>query len=286
MNAPLKLDDQIPALEAANMEYLISVIRTLGTRYFTVSLMSFLAEICKADHYAIFGITAVQPFHIIGVSRDGTDTAKRQSILYISGTYWKSDAMMQRAQQELDANVIWTDHMAIKKLPRGDFRSRIYSQTHVSERAVMFGGRQQPAFLLSILRTSHGVGDSSLNSEAFKRCAPILAPIIGKHLEINNSRLDASLALTSLDMIAETLATSALSLAAREREVCARVIYGMSTTGIALDLEIGEETVSTYRKRAYQRLGISSQRELVIWYLGLWGKRGLTAPCDPPSGPC
>lgn len=270
MNAPLQLDYRIPALESANMEYLISVIRTLGTRQFAVSLMSFLAETCNADHYAIFEVTHAQPFQMIGVSRDGTDTAKRQSMLYVSGSYWRSDPMMRRAQRELEANAIWTDHVAIRKLPRGDFRSRVYGQTHVSERAVMFGGGQQPAFLLSILRTSRGVGDSCLNSEALKCCAPILAPIIGKHLEINNSRPDASLALISLDMIAETLATYALYLSAREREVCARVIYGMSTTGIALDLEIGEETVSTYRKRAYQRLGISSQRELVIWYLGLW----------------
>ena len=37
----------------------------------------------------------------------------------------------------------------------------------------------------------------------------------------------------------------------------------------ALDLEVGEETVATYRKRAYQRLGIGSRHELFQLYLAL-----------------
>ena len=48
------------------------------------------------------------------------------------------------------------------------------------------------------------------------------------------------------------------------------MLYGLSTVGIALDLEIGEESVKTYRKRAYQRLRIGTERELLTWYLALW----------------
>ena len=48
----------------------------------------------------------------------------------------------------------------------------------------------------------------------------------------------------------------------RESEVCARIILGYSTTAIALNLGITENTVATIRKRAYSRLNISSQNEL------------------------
>jgi DNA-binding CsgD family transcriptional regulator len=54
--------------------------------------------------------------------------------------------------------------------------------------------------------------------------------------------------------------------------VCARVLYGLSSTAIALDLDVGEETVKTYRKRAYQRLAIGSERELLNWYLAQWSR--------------
>src|SRR5690606_16731246 len=63
----------------------------------------------------------------------------------------------------------------------------------------------------------------------------------------------------------------------REVEVCARILHGMSSIGIALDLGVSEETVRTYRKRSYQRLQIASERELLVWYLDLWSTwRGLS----------
>ena len=46
--------------------------------------------------------------------------------------------------------------------------------------------------------------------------------------------------------------------------------------GIASRLNIGEETVKTYRKRAYQRLGKATQRELLNWYIERWGQRSVS----------
>lgn len=51
-------------------------------------------------------------------------------------------------------------------------------------------------------------------------------------------------------------------LTGREIDVCARSLSGMTAEGIGLELEIKKSSVVTYRKRAYERLGISSQHEL------------------------
>lgn len=48
----------------------------------------------------------------------------------------------------------------------------------------------------------------------------------------------------------------------RELDVCARTLIGLTAEGIALDLNIKKTSVLTYRKRAYARLGISSQTQL------------------------
>lgn len=48
----------------------------------------------------------------------------------------------------------------------------------------------------------------------------------------------------------------------REQEVCARATLGMSVEATALDLGIAKTSVMTYRKRGYQRLGVSSVHEL------------------------
>lgn len=51
-------------------------------------------------------------------------------------------------------------------------------------------------------------------------------------------------------------------LTSRELDVCSRSLLGMTAEGTALDLDIKISSVVTYRKRAYARLGISSQAEL------------------------
>jgi DNA-binding CsgD family transcriptional regulator len=49
----------------------------------------------------------------------------------------------------------------------------------------------------------------------------------------------------------------------REAEVCTAIMLGMTSEAIALKLGISVNTVLTYRKRAYSRLNISCQNELM-----------------------
>ena len=52
-------------------------------------------------------------------------------------------------------------------------------------------------------------------------------------------------------------------LTRRELDVCVGIMQGKSSEAIALALGISVNTVLTYRKRAYARLGISSHNELM-----------------------
>jgi len=52
------------------------------------------------------------------------------------------------------------------------------------------------------------------------------------------------------------------ALTLRERQTCARAAVGMTAAGAALDLGIAVSSILTYRKRAYQRLGVTSACEL------------------------
>lgn len=58
------------------------------------------------------------------------------------------------------------------------------------------------------------------------------------------------------------LAALERGLTQRELDVCARTLIGLTAEGIALDLNIKKTSVLTYRKRAYARLGVSSQTQL------------------------
>jgi DNA-binding NarL/FixJ family response regulator len=101
------------------------------------------------------------------------------------------------------------------------------------------------------------------------RSAELLMSVLAKHADVRQSRPNVAQALTELPEI-EACIVATSNLPRREAEVSARILYGLSSIGIALDLSVSEETVKTYRKRAYQRLGIGSERELLTWYLARW----------------
>lgn len=88
----------------------------------------------------------------------------------------------------------------------------------------------------------------------------LLTPLIDRHRilvgEVVENRADRIVELE------QRFAQRYPALTPREREVCARAAIGISVEGCALDLGIGASSVLTYRKRAYQRLGISSAYEL------------------------
>ena len=52
------------------------------------------------------------------------------------------------------------------------------------------------------------------------------------------------------------------SLSEREREVCQGILSGKKAERIASDMDVAPSTVVTYRKRAYEKLGISSRSSL------------------------
>ncbi|TKW76868.1 MAG: hypothetical protein DI543_18695, partial [Bradyrhizobium icense] len=65
------------------------------------------------------------------------------------------------------------------------------------------------------------------------------------------------------------------ALTGREKEVCLRILSGFSSEAIAAELGISLHSALTYRKRAYEKLGISAQNELFGMVLRLMVSRSL-----------
>ncbi|WP_245258617.1 helix-turn-helix transcriptional regulator [Methylopila sp. M107] len=57
------------------------------------------------------------------------------------------------------------------------------------------------------------------------------------------------------------------AISPREAEVCAHIAIGYNINAISMLLGISQNTASTHRKRAYAKLGISSQNELFTRYI-------------------
>jgi DNA-binding CsgD family transcriptional regulator len=105
-----------------------------------------------------------------------------------------------------------------------------------------------------------------------------LAGLAAKHAQLAEAAAPIRPLRLSIDGIVALLRALGAGLTEREMAVLARLVSGLTTEGCALELGLRPCSVATYRRRAYQRLNISSQSELFALLLA----RG--ARCHPTGG--
>lgn len=94
--------------------------------------------------------------------------------------------------------------------------------------------------------------------------APAIGASVARHFQ------QAATATPDQNLAALFATRAPLSaLTPREQDVCRRILLGFSSEAISQVLGISLHSTLTYRKRAYERLGISSQNELFSIVLGL-----------------
>jgi DNA-binding CsgD family transcriptional regulator len=107
---------------------------------------------------------------------------------------------------------------------------------------------------------------AAIEVERLTRAAPAVSATVARHFqEARSPDLDPGRRLANL--LAGSPPFDALT--GREREVCRRILLGFSSEAISAELGISLHSTLTYRKRAYEKLGISSQNELFGMVLGL-----------------
>jgi DNA-binding CsgD family transcriptional regulator len=265
---PHSLDHAAAPVAAGDLSQLIS---SIGEPAFEPRLMDYLHHLCGAEHCSIFQLgSAEEPVQFTAVSLDGTDTARRQASIYIGREWWRRDPAFREAQRGLDAPRPSLVRLDVRTLEDLELRDILYGRTHIRDRLLVCGASAGMAFGVSILRSDRRGPFDAGQIEELGGVSGTLLSLIAKNAGVRWQKSSLASALTSLAEIEACLLKAPQQFPRREAEVCARILYGMTSLGIALDLGIGEETVMTYRKRAYQRLQLGSHRELLLWYLALW----------------
>ncbi|WP_089173018.1 helix-turn-helix transcriptional regulator [Bosea sp. AS-1] len=180
------------------------------------------------------------------------DVARR----YVS-RHWRADPANTIALDESSSRDCWGVRMRANDIANPSYRSECYFSVGLSERFSLIQRRTGGTMRLSIYR---GRKESFSDQEIahLVESAPLLMAALWRHYEAERPAEHRA-----LPAFQARLAAVAPGLSKRERDVCALIASGLTSEGIALELGVGINTVLTYRKRAYARLGISSQNELM-----------------------
>jgi DNA-binding CsgD family transcriptional regulator len=256
-------------LGRAPEDHLAQLVDCIGQDRFAPALAQYLHLLCGADHFAAFRMGPDELREVAACCVEPAHTAHDRIESYVREGLWKSDPAMTEAQRCVQGP--WPTLIHIDFSDRAYLELRPLVYPHVRDRVLLCGRTTTGAFGLSVLRADPHTPFAGDGIERLGRTAEMLVAMLAKHADVCQSRPNVEQALTTLVEIGNCIVATS-DLPRREAEVCARILYGLSSAGIALDLTVSEETVKTYRKRAYQRLSIGSERELLTWYLARWGR--------------
>lgn len=221
-------------------------IDSVGTERFDMQLMRSLQDWAGVEHHAAFTM------------------ARGQTRLLCA------DAAVQ-ARDELAAAAHTAAQAAWKQPPHADARDGGAALMRIAP-AVRCDGvfvcdeRDGVHYGLVLMRRLERGHFSDTELDCLRSVAGTWLSLISKHQRLMAAKrqVDAGSALLgSVHEIEDKLRRVMPTLTRREAQVCARLLRGMSTPGIAIDLAVREDSVATYRKRAYRRLDIGTQFELV-----------------------
>lgn len=163
------------------------------------------------------------------------------------------------------------------------FRRRFYDEALVRQELAMIASVNDQTLYCSFYRSKYQKDFASEDANQLQQLGNFLIQTLGKHAEVSNLLQAKPIKLPEpatlcperrermyLDL-RSTLLKAAGGLTQREAEICASIALGYTTLGISLKLGISINTVATHRKRAYAKLGISSQNELFARYFDNMG---------------
>jgi len=254
-------------LSNASGSSLPKLVGCIGQAPFSARCARYLNELCGADHFAAFHIGDDELTEVAASCVDPTRTAHERLQSYVRNGLWRQDPAIALARSHPASQQPALIRVNLGDSAYAQLRSRIYPD--VADRLLVFGLDGTGRIGLSVLRNKQNAVFGEDAIDQVMASAGMLMSILAKHLEVRRDHASLGQALTVLGDIEDCI-TGTMLLPRREAQVCSRILYGLSSAGIALHLDVSEETVKTYRKRAYQRLGIGSERELLNWYLRLW----------------
>lgn len=254
---------------------LAALIVAIGTADFPTQLSETLNQLCHIDHVGLFAFDdRLIPVFVSGHSatRPGvTDEAHAQ---YVAGRYFRHDPNLHVVKSKRNENegVLMT-RLRMEDITDAGYRTEVYERYDLAERVSLLDLRYGRWYTINLYRdTPVGVFSDADIALLHKHC-DVLSAIVYKHFSLDLPSAwvgDKRPSVARLEeRIKALIAGDGPKLSAREVEVCARAVIGISGEGIGLDLGVKPSTVATLRKRAYTKLGISSVHELFAMCLNI-----------------
>ena len=236
------------------------LIELVGTPKFEGETFRIVRGAVGCEHLTAFAVNEDTSARLVFAANTGPlPVAKAVARKYVQG-YWKLDPANTIA---FDQEPNGSKQIAFSTIPRdihdGAYRRDCYTSVKLHDRFTVMRRHGADLMRLNFYRGGRSGRFDATAMECMMDSADLLMSLFSKHA-LATSKDSPEVAPKTYE---ERLHVLEPRMPQREREVCAAIALGMTSEAIALELGISINTVLTYRKRAYARLRISCQNELL-----------------------
>ena len=250
------MTDDAPFLQLDGMDKIISC---LGDACFRDELIAALNRITPVDHFSLVQLYGDQVRYITSASGPGKKVPESLQRLYLTH-YYRFDPNQNYLRQLSSDNALIVNRLLSDDIEDESYQKLWCDQLGIVDRISLLTKADKGLYCFNLYRHSQPFSDDDI--EVFKSLAPMLSAFAVKHTRLAGSLSDFQTREAQILELMHRISRLDSRLTQREQQVCARILLGMTSEGIGLDLEIKIASVQTYRKRAYSKLNISSQNEL------------------------
>ncbi len=229
-------------------EQVLSVLEQLGTARFYDRFLDWLQREFGTDQCMVFYCADGQQVSTL-IYKDFAHEAsgKRLAEAYVSERHYLQDPNFRLLKTIASGEVEVVRFNSVSDSMGLHYRQAFFETPGFTDKIAIIRGTEQGNYYINLYHRAPGF-DERFDDPAFNRrvCA-LISILVSKHFELNDHlRQEGPLAF----------------LSEREREVCRAVLRGKKNEAIAAELKVAVSSVITYRKRAYEKLGISSRAQL------------------------
>jgi len=252
--------------EQAWLDGLTLLCRCIGTKEFESCLLKLLNKVTPIDHCVVFTYGETGAGHLFTHGRMPVAEARQLADDYVRHFHEQDPNFQQISKAETDCK---TGLIPLDSNPADDvsYRNHFFDRHDLIDKASTIGKLEHGSVYCNFYRMGRSGSYSEKDWKLLESILPLVTALISTHyrmLQLSpvGKRQSQKKARSLVHNIISKNAPPFSQLTPREREVCERILLGYTSVGIGLDLSIAQSSVVTYRRRAYEKLDISSQNEL------------------------
>lgn len=258
-------------------DQVVSLIEDVGRPTFPPHLFRLVHDAIGCEHISAFASDGRQRPRIVLAENTGEARLASSVAQKYIAHYWRLDPANRVLDSADPPGGSWGLRIAASDITDSIYRGHCYTAVGLGHRLSISQFRNGKNYRLNVYGRRTRPFSESVTHKIFD-AADLLMALVRRH-DADSGGDEPKLTASTFQ---QRLINAGPKLSKRELEVLVLIARGLSSHGIALELGVSINTVLTYRKRAYTRLNISTQNELMRLLLGspgLAGRLGAEPAC-------